>query len=37
VNELALRADVDVEVLANAAERGVREVLKPAVTELVRA
>jgi len=37
VRELALRSNVDVNALAAAAERGVREVLKPAVTELVRA
>jgi hypothetical protein len=36
VNELALRANVDVAALAKAAERGVRDVLKPAVSELVR-
>ena len=37
VKELAVRSNVDVEALAAAAERGVREVLEPAVKELVRA
>jgi hypothetical protein len=37
VNELALRSNVDVEALSAAAERGVREVLEPAVARLMAA
>jgi 1,2-phenylacetyl-CoA epoxidase catalytic subunit len=37
VNELAIRSNVAVEALAAAAEQGVREVLEPAVTALLRA